>query len=171
MPSKRVRRVKVHENRWFVLVGLKPLMLSLAGALTHNAAMSIVQEAQTLSHYLIGADAAPEEAERFANAHEVLAIALTEREQRLFSLAMEHPVLLGPIDGALALVNPTSAIRRKIFMMLAILEASPWHCDAFLDRAWGGAGWLYLAWVCLCAGLKPLVGLPILACYGMIRSR
>jgi hypothetical protein len=37
-------------------------------------------------------------------------------------------------DAGLALVDPSSVIRRRLFLMLAVLEASPDFADQFLPR-------------------------------------
>ncbi len=41
---------------------------------------------------------------------------------------------MGAIDAGLALVKPSSTIRKRIFIMLSILEASPHHTGHFLPE-------------------------------------
>ena len=60
-----------------------------------------------------------------------------DTDKRLIAFSFGHPRLLKAIDGGLALLSPNHELRRRIFIMFALLEASPKHTEYFLpiDRS------------------------------------
>jgi len=96
--------------------------------------VALQREAGVVARRLIGRDATPAERMRYAEAVARRGIPLTAREARLWQRVIAHPRLFNSVDGALALVRPTSGIRQRGYIMLAVLEASPQHVDLFLAR-------------------------------------
>ena len=127
-------------------------------------------EARCLSRYLLGSDAAPALIDRYVQACTVLFPVVAASDAGLLALALRRPVLLAPIDSALALLRPKSVLRQKLLLMAAILETTPEYADRFLPRAPGIAGLVALvAWV----GLKSALLVPIgaLVIWASERSR
>ena len=62
------------------------------------------------------------------------------------------------IDSGLALFGRDSSIRRKIFIMLAILEASPDYCDYFLPRKRSPLYLFIVIWAGIRASIKAAIG-------------
>lgn len=91
-------------------------------------------EAEILSHYLIGESSSEKEKQLYADAQEKLDVVLSSSEKKLWNFLMRNGWAIPLADAALAVKNPSSSIRRKIFIMLAILEASPNHCNYFLPE-------------------------------------
>ena len=56
------------------------------------------------------------------------------REKKLWVLARRGAPWLGFVDAALALVDPYSPVRHRVYLMLAVLEASPAHARRFEPR-------------------------------------
>jgi hypothetical protein len=125
--------------------------------------MTLIEEANRIGLYLLGRWPSPQEAERYLRAHQMLDLQLDGYEASLLRLALSNRLLSGMVDGGLAVIRPTSAIRRKFFVMLAILEASPQSSRWFLheESGWGGLALLAvrMAW----AGVKGLMGCAFLA--------
>ncbi len=68
---------------------------------------------------------------------------LQPSEEKLLNFATSHTCSIGMLDGGLAIIRPQSELRRRIFIMLAILEATPEHAARFLPQQ-RGAGYAFL---------------------------
>lgn len=93
----------------------------------------IGREAQILTRYLIKEKPREKEVSLYATAlssHD--ASLTTKRDEHLWQLMMRNPSLIGIVDAGLALTDPHSNIRRRIFLMLSILEASPGYAATFM---------------------------------------
>ena len=99
-----------------------------------RARSELEREAGILSRYLLGR--APGERERalYAEAMERLDVPLSPAEARLWRFMMRFPSAIRSIDTVLAFKDPQHPARRRIFTMLAILEASPAFSADFLPR-------------------------------------
>ena len=91
-------------------------------------------EAQALSRYLVGKDCPDEIRERYAEAVSKLNSTLSGPEQKTWDKMISSRFYLKLLDSGLAIVNPQSNIRKRIFIMLALLEASPDFTDYFLPQ-------------------------------------
>jgi len=94
-------------------------------------------EAEVIARYLIGISPTAEEKQRYGQAAAECGLRMNESEAALWARMMNHPSLIAPIDSALALRNPLSPIRQRIFIMLAILEATPRNANLFLPKSRG----------------------------------
>jgi hypothetical protein len=92
------------------------------------------RESQALSKYLIGQPCPPQITERYAEAVNKLYAALTAGEQKTWDKMMAYGFYLKLIDSGLAIVNPQSALRKRIFIMLTLLEATPDFTAYFLPQ-------------------------------------
>ncbi|MGQ9588796.1 MAG: hypothetical protein ACUVYA_00720 [Planctomycetota bacterium] len=121
------------------------------------------REARVFARYILGRETAPHLIERYARAHEALGPALrSERGARAVALAARRPWLLPFLDAAASLVEPQGLLRKKLLLMLAILETSTEHVEVFAPRPrprplvlarlffWGAA-----------AALKAAAGIPL----------
>lgn len=82
----------------------------------------VIEEAEILSRYLIGKVCAPAVAfdyERAVNAHGAV---LSKTEEKAWQWMMRSSIMLRCMDAGLALQAPKSNIRKRIFIMLCILE-------------------------------------------------
>ncbi len=70
----------------------------------------------------------------YEQAMEKLHISLDKDDEKILHFIRQHPWSVGMFDAGLAFVNPYSQIRRKIFVMLAILETQPQYALLFLPR-------------------------------------
>ena len=92
------------------------------------------QEAEILSFYLIRQPPSEKEKLLYANAMQKLNVRLSSSEEKQWRFLMKNIWALPFADAALAVKDSSSSIRRKIFLMLAILEASPNHVECFLPK-------------------------------------
>ena len=118
-------------------------------------------EADVICRYLIGRRAAPPEALRYVSA--VATLGIDVGSERLWSVGCSHPFLLGLVDAGLAIMHPTSSMRRKIHLMAAILEATPHNVDWFLKSP---SGLLRVAVIGGRAVLRSVTGLLLVAWLG-----
>ncbi len=83
---------------------------------------------------------------------------LSRQDQRLLLFATKHHRSLGLIDAGLALMRPDSEVRRRLYIMFALLEASPDYCDYFLPKKRGPFYLFIIVWAGLSALFKAAVG-------------
>ena len=92
------------------------------------------REAQILSRYLVGRECSTEMANRYAEAVIKLSAGHSASEQTTWQSMLTNSYYLKMVDSGLAISNPQSALRKRIFIMLAILEASPDFTESFLPQ-------------------------------------
>ena len=90
------------------------------------------QEARVLGAYLLGRPVDSPVIDLYQRAARLRPILVEPGDARTMEFVLRHPRWLGSIDGALALTNPRSAVRKKLLMMAAILETRPEHAHLFL---------------------------------------
>jgi hypothetical protein len=59
---------------------------------------------------------------------------LDKNDARLLDFVVRHHWAVGLVDAGLIFYKPESEVRRRLYMMLAILEANPSYADKFLPR-------------------------------------
>ena len=94
---------------------------------------SLDREADIISRYLIGKSASPSARQLYAEAVSSWNTD-AKTESRLLKLAFGYPFLIGALDAGLVFCAPQSVLRRRIFVMFAVLEASPDYWDFFLPK-------------------------------------
>src|SRR5688500_8164498 len=109
-----------------------PLEIMLRAHLDYDPA--VLREAAVIARYLLRIAPSSELQLRSAKAIDRLKIELDQDEARLWWIIERYPRTLRMVDGGLASLRPHGGIRRKIYTMLAILEASPEHCERFLPK-------------------------------------
>lgn len=57
-----------------------------------------------------------------------------EAEEKVWKIVLKYPIILGIIDGGLFYVDKFSVIRKRIYLMLAILETRPLYYDCFFSK-------------------------------------
>ena len=122
--------------------------------------------AQAIARHLIGEEALPAETARWREAvgvHETLLE--RESDRRLWALLTHRPALIGAVDAGLALTDPHGPIRHRLFLMLAVLEASPRHTPRFLSQPFSRWALIALALRMALASLRSALGLALVAAY------
>jgi len=96
-----------------------------------RTAADLRREAMWFARYLI--DAVPSEAliERYVRANaKVLHEAPTARDEAVLAFVHAHPWSLGWLDAGTAFTRGAPLLRKKLVVMMAILETTPAHVDA-----------------------------------------
>lgn len=92
---------------------------------------------------------------------------LTTAEQRLLTLSLRHSWCLPFVEAGLVLVKPSSEIRRRIYVMLGVLECQPDYHAYFLPQ---GRSWWYafsIIYSLIKSWLKTILGIVLLKAYGV----
>jgi hypothetical protein len=87
---------------------------------------------------------------------------LNKNDQKLLNFILKYPMSIGAIDAALVFYNPYSEIRRRLYIILAILEASPDYYDAFLPKKRNSLYIIFVLYSCVRALIKIPFGLFII---------
>jgi hypothetical protein len=91
-------------------------------------------EPQKLSDFLIGETCSEDIAKRYSEALVAKDAVLTDSEMIIWKRMMSSKFYLRLIDSGLAVVNPQSSLRRRIFIMLCLLETTPEYTSYFLPQ-------------------------------------
>src|SRR5262245_54341077 len=95
---------------------------------------SLREEARLFARYIAG-DAQPQLVDRYIVACRRLALGRPEGDDLgLLSFVRRHPSSLAALDAACGIIRPESLLRRKLFLMLALLETTPAHSALFLAK-------------------------------------
>jgi hypothetical protein len=92
------------------------------------------READQIALHVVGRSAGEREKALYSQAMGLLKPGMTEREKALWESMLRSRRRMAWADAGLALVRPSSVLRRKLLVMVAILEASPDYADQFLPR-------------------------------------
>jgi hypothetical protein len=95
-------------------------------------------EADRLSKYLVGSAASHGAQQAYWKAVERLGCEMDRAESRAWERMMRSSFLLRCVDAGLALLRPASVLRKRIFIMLAVLETEPSLSDHFLPQERSG---------------------------------
>ncbi len=99
---------------------------------------TLATEGRHIARYLMGCDPPEQLVERYAAANAVLFVAAPDPvDQRVLRFVRTHPWSLALLESALGLLRPHSLLRRKIVVMMAILETTPRFAEQFDPRSVG----------------------------------
>ncbi|HSX04856.1 MAG TPA: hypothetical protein VLF69_00060 [Candidatus Saccharimonadales bacterium] len=89
-------------------------------------------QAQVFTRYLVGADLAADVQKLYSDAMQKAR--LDAVDTRLLDFMLQHPWSIGMIDGGLVFYRPHSEVRRRLYVLLAILESNPEYTEALLPK-------------------------------------
>ena len=89
-------------------------------------------EVDILVRYLVGKAATPRVAVSYEHALQHVEVVFSKEEQRLWELCIDRPWIIPHVDAWLGFRYPGHPVRKKIFIMLSILETQPEYSDFFL---------------------------------------
>lgn len=84
------------------------------------------------------------------------------KEKKLLQIILRYPFLLRSIDSGLVILNPSSIIRKKIFILLAVLEASPLYYTHFLPKQYTIFDRINIMFIFIRASLHACIGVILL---------
>jgi hypothetical protein len=82
----------------------------------------------------------------------------TPTDERLMDFVFAHPWSLGFIDAGLALFRPHAELRRRLFIMFALLESIPEYTDYFLPEERSGLYIFVVMWCGIRAACRAACG-------------
>jgi Mg2+ and Co2+ transporter CorA len=118
-------------------------------------------EALVFGQYLIGQTINDATVERYNRAIEKLNYQADEWEQAIVEKAVRKPSLIPYYDAAMALRHRNALLRKKIFVMLAILETRPEYADYFLSKEYPKSYLLNVIGIGVRSVYRAVVGLLI----------
>lgn len=122
--------------------------------------MTLADECTLITRYLLDCDASPDLSARYQAAHSALDLSGDERALRFVH---RHPRSLPYLDAAASFLSPRGVLRKKVYLMTALLEATPEHAAFFLRKP--APVWPLLAglaWQAVRSAAKVAVGIPLL---------
>src|SRR5262245_53060257 len=118
--------------------------------------MTLADECRLLTRYLLDREPSQEMLGRYAAAHQALDLGTDEPELRFLH---RYPRSLPLLDAATGILRPGSVVRKKVYLMAALLEATPEHAGFFLQEP--GSVWPTLAcflWQGIRSTIKAILG-------------
>ena len=99
---------------------------------------TLAAEGRRFGRYLTGREPGPAIVERYVRACRTLfATPPVPGDAAVLAFARRHPWSIGLLDAAAALRRPSGALRGRLLVMAAILEATPEFAEDFLPRHLG----------------------------------
>lgn len=120
------------------------------------------KEAYLFGRYLLKKDPDEKSIALYTSAMNILPFSLSHKEERMLNFMYKNSWAVPLIDAGLAILNPKSLVRKKIFTMLAILESTPEYSGLFLPRAFSPFYPLYIFFILLKAGIKAFAGIILI---------
>jgi len=123
--------------------------------------VSTNRECDALARYLVGRPCPADVADRYMRAVNELNLALSSVESAIWNTACAFGPLLACLDAGVALWNRNGAIRRRLLVMFALLEATPENTDRFLFSPRGVVAHVGTLIGLLLAPIAMLIGTPL----------
>ena len=70
--------------------------------------------------------------ELYSKAIATLPNTISEKEKKIIAFALKNSWSIALLDSGAALLAPQSELRRRLFILFAILESTPDHCERFM---------------------------------------
>jgi len=88
------------------------------------------------SHYLLDSTPPKEFVERYINANHALKVmnVVNKSDVKILEYARNHPWSIPFLDAASGILQPNTSLRKKIYIMAAVIEASPKYAEDFLPQ-------------------------------------
>jgi hypothetical protein len=124
---------------------------------------NLEKEARLFARYLIDCEPPPEMIVRYINANRKLcADAAIGIDVKMMKYAVTHPWSVPFLDAAAGFLRPDSLLRKRIYIMAAVLEASTMYSHRFLPQALSPIRlFVHLVVNGVAVGIKVIIGIPI----------
>jgi hypothetical protein len=129
-----------------------------------EGAVELLTEGRRFGGYLLRSAPSERAVERYASAcPRVFKDPVAAQDRALLGFVSRHRWSLPLLDAVCGLLAPQALLRKKLFLMLAILETVPAHAGVFTSRpASILLVGLRLAWLGSLSALMALAGVPLL---------
>jgi len=137
--------------------------------LAHGIQNRILErEARLYGSYLIDGEPPGEMIKRYVDANRKLGIdVVPASEVGIMEFSLAHPWSIPFLDAAAGLLRPRALLRKKIYTMAAVLEASTLYTEEFLPKSSSALSLFFqLAVNAMSACIKTAIGIPMLFLVG-----
>ncbi len=135
----------------------------------HTLSKTTKEEARLFCQYIVGSLPSQEIIERYETILRSSPVAVTSKDAKIISFVHRHPRLLGAIDSYAALFMPHSEIRRRLYVLFAVLESTPEYSEEFLPKDRGALYLFVIAGVSIRTVFRVLLGIIIVSYIGARR--
>jgi hypothetical protein len=97
------------------------------------------REVSVFAQYYLGLPASSTITERYRTYLDLYPVNISLRDERLVQFAIKYPWLIRFLDAGLAILSPHSELRRRLYIMFALLESDKTYASLFLSKK--RAGW------------------------------
>ncbi len=119
-------------------------------------------ESKLITRYILGRSPSNDLSNRYITACQKLFGDNIKKEYPELQFIYRYPWTLPFIDSSAGLLNPQSIVRKKILLMIALLETTPVHAEFFLHKPAPPVKLLMdLTWNGLRGAIKLMIGIPI----------
>jgi hypothetical protein len=128
------------------------------------------KEASVFTRYLLDCEPPPDMVESYISANRHLGVnAATAADEHILNFSVSHPWSIPYLDAATGISMNDSLLRKKIYIMAAVLEASPRYSESYLPEPLSPFMFFpRLVASGLKACIKIIIGIPMLM---LIRKR
>ncbi|WP_010182801.1 hypothetical protein [Aquimarina agarilytica] len=119
------------------------------------------REAELFTAYLVSSPLNEREKKLYNKAMIHFDLKLSNFEKELLKKMMKSNINMATVDAGLAILKPSSLVRRKLFTMLAILEASPNYTSHFFSKEYSWSYYFKLLYVGVRAVCRTIAGVFI----------
>ena len=126
------------------------------------------EEALLFARYLLDCDPPREMVVRYIDANRRLGVnAVTASDEHILNFSVSHPWSIPFLDAAAGIFRPEAVLRKKIYAMAAVMEASPRYSECFLPVSLSPLA-LFPRLIAngLTACIKIMIGIPMLMLIG-----
>lgn len=116
------------------------------------------QEVTVFCHYLIGRSPSPLVKELYFKAIKTSPEPATLKEKNILAFAIKNKWSLPLLDAGSAILKPESELRKRLYILFAILESMPDHSDLFLAKSRSPFYLITIFFVGIRASLRAILG-------------
>lgn len=121
----------------------------------------LVREARIFCRYMVGQEPSTKVIDLYKVAISNAAQE-SDKDLQLLRFAVRHPHAISVLDSGLALKRPRALLRRRLYAMFAILEATPEYAAKYLPAKHGPLYIIVIAGIGVRAVLRAIIGLLLL---------
>jgi hypothetical protein len=115
-------------------------------------------ESEIIVQYLVGIAATPRLNASYHLALQNIPVSFSAKEKKLWDACLSHPWMLPHVDAWLGFNYPDHPIRKKLFIMLGLLETQPEYCNFFIPSRYSFLHLFAVGFTCVWALFKIVAG-------------
>jgi hypothetical protein len=121
------------------------------------------KEGRLFARYLLDREPPQDMIDRYISANRELGTDIAmQSTEKLMECTLTHPWSIPFLDAAAGVIQPDFLLRKKIYIMAAVLEASPIFADQFLPQNLAPFKlFARLIFNSVTAGIKMIIGIPL----------